>query len=112
MVESQKDPVGPRKRGPERRRARRRPTNMQLKYRRLDERNIPVELEYRSGRVLDISPGGMCAELELALPLGQNVEIATDEGNGEKPVRALGTVVRIVRRTDYFEVGITFQKHN
>ena len=110
MKESEMGPGGPGKGGIERRQFARRATNMPVMYRRLDEDNIPVELEHGACRAVDISRGGICVEVELALRVGQNVAIFSEGGKDEKPIRAIGTVVRIVRRRDHFEAGIAFQK--
>ena len=82
--------------------------NMRLKYRCVDETRTPLESLFSKGRVVDISEGGMLAEVDGPLDLGQMIEVYATKEEAASGVYGLVVAVRVVRAIDLYEVGMRF----
>ena len=82
--------------------------NMRLRYRCVDETQTPLESLFSKGRVLDISEGGLLAEVDRALDLGQMIEVYATKEESSSGVYGLVVAVRVVRAIDLYEVGMKF----
>ena len=83
--------------------------NMTLRYRCVDENNMPSEAVYSSGRVIDISDGGMLIEVDRGLDLGQKLEVYTSTKSSSSGVYGIVVAVRVVRAIELFEIGVKFE---
>ena len=96
------------KKGQERREHARFRVNMRLKYRCVDETQMPLESIFSQGRVLDISEGGMLVEVRRPVELGQMVEVYATKEDTSSGVYGLVVAVRVVRAIDLYEIGMRF----
>jgi len=81
---------------------------MRLKYRCVDETQMPLESIFSQGRVLDISEGGMLVEVRRPVELGQMVEVYATKEDTSSGVYGLVVAVRVVRAIDLYEIGMRF----
>ena len=82
---------------------------MALRYRRVDQKRNPLESAYSSGRVVDISEGGMLVEVDRALELGQRLEVFTSTKSSSSGIYGIVVAVRVVRAIELFEAGVRFE---